>query len=159
MKTIITVAVIIALTIIACGKDRFQTVPQLKLKSRNSEIVQLNETLRLNIEFTDKEGDVTDSLFIVRQRLNIRRPETKLASPYKIPAFPKTDKGEFEITMEYQRDLVLAMSAISIPGSNPQTNEIDTLLLKIVARDKAGNKSDTLVIDKVYVCRNITPCQ
>ena len=159
MKTIITVAVIIALTIIACGKDRFQTVPQLRLKSRNSDIVQLNETFRLNIEFTDKEGDVTDTLFIVRQRLNIKRPETKIASPYKIPDFPKTDKGEFEITMEYQRDLVLALGAISIPGSNPQRNEIDTLLLKIVAKDKAGNKSDTLVVDKVYVCRNITRCQ
>jgi hypothetical protein len=38
-------------------------------------------------------------------------------------------------------------------GSNPVRNEVDTLRLKIVARDAAGNKSDTLVVDNVYVTR------
>ena|SRR5687767_3877534 len=158
MKTIITVAVIIAFTIISCGKDRFLTVPQLKLKSRNTDVVPLNGTLRLNVEYTDKEGDVSDSLFIVRQRLNIRGPVTLLASPYKIPEFPKTDKGEFEITLTYQFGLIFGLSALNVPGSNPPRKEIDTLRFKIVARDKAGNKSDTLVVDNIYVCRDVI-CQ
>ena len=153
MKTIITVAVIIALTIIACGKDRFQTVPQLKLKSRSTDVVPLNGSLRLNVEYTDKEGDVSDSLFIVRQRLNVRGPVNLPASPYKIPDFPKTDKGEFEITLTYQFGLVFGLSPLRITGSNPIKNEIDTLRLKIVAKDKAGNKSDTLFVDNVYVTR------
>jgi hypothetical protein len=42
---------------------------------------------------------------------------------------------------------------LRIPGSNPVRNEIDTLRLKIVAKDKAGNKSDTLVVNNVYVTR------
>ena len=153
MKTTITVAVIIAVTILACGKDRFQTVPQLKLKSRSTDVVPANGTLRLNIEYTDKEGDVSDSLLIVRQRLNLRGPVNLPASPYKIPEFPKTDKGEFEVTLAYQFGLVFGLSPIRIVGSNPVKNEIDTLRLKIVARDKAGNKSDTLVVDNVYVTR------
>jgi len=153
MKTIITVAVIIALIIISCGKDRFQTVPQLKLKSRNTDVVALNGSLRLNVEYTDKEGDVSDSLLIVRQRLNVRGQIQLVASPYKIPEFPSTDKGEFEITLAYQFGLVFGLSPIRITGSNPVRNEIDTLRLKIVARDKAGNKSDTLVVDNVYVTR------
>ena len=150
MKTIITLVVIIALTVISCGKDRFQTVPQLKLKSRNTDVVDLNDNLRLNVEYTDKEGDVSDSLFIVRQRLNVKKPVQLLASPYKIPNFPNTDKGEFEITLAYQFGLLLALTPIPRPGGG---NEIDTLRLKIVARDKAGNKSDTLVVDNVYVIR------
>lgn len=150
MKTIITVAVIIALAIIACGKDRFQTVPQLKLKSRNTDVVEPNDPLRLNIEFTDKEGDVSDSLIIVRQRLNMRGRIQLAPSPYKIPDFPKTDKGEFEVTLAYQFGLIFGLTPISLPGS---LKEIDTLRLKIVARDKAGNKSDTLVVDNVYVIR------
>ena len=153
MKTIITVAVIIVLTIIACGKDRFQTVPQLKLKSRNTDVVPANGTLRLNIEYTDKEGDVSDSLLIVRQRLNIHGPLTLPVSPYKIPVFPETDKGEFEVSLTYQFGLVFGLSPIRIPGSSPVRNEIDTLRFKIVARDKAGNKSDTLVVDNIYVTR------
>ena len=153
MKTIITVAVIIAFTMISCGKDRFQTVPQLKLKSRSTDVVPQNGSLRLNVEYTDKEGDVSDSLFIVRQRLNIRGPVTLPASPYKIPDFPKTDKGEFEITLTYQFGLVFGLSPLRVIGSNPVRNEIDTLRFKIVAKDKAGNKSDTLVVDNVYVTR------
>jgi len=153
MKTPISLLAIVAVIVIACGKDRFETKPQLKLKSRNTDIVPINGVLRLTVEFTDKEGDVNDSLLIVRQRLNVRGPLTMPASPYGIPDFPLTDKGEFQLNLEDQRHLILAMSPLRIPGSNPAKNEIDTLRLKIVARDKEGNKSDTLVVDNVYVTR------
>jgi hypothetical protein len=139
--------------IIACGKDKFQTVPQLKFKSRNTDIVPQNGDLRLVVEYTDKEGDVSDSIFIVRQRMNIRGPVQLQASPYNIPDFPKTSKGEFEITLAYQFGLIFGLPPLRVPGSNPIRNEIDTLNLKIVAKDKEGNKSDTLVIGSVYVVR------
>jgi hypothetical protein len=153
MKTRIWLALIIAFALVACGKDKFQTVPQLKLKSRNMDIVPVNGTLRLNVEYTDKEGDVSDSIFIVRQRLNVRGPVQLPASPYDIPNFPHTDKGEFEISLTYQFGLVFGLTPLRITGSNPIRNEIDTLRLKIVAKDKAGNKSDTLVVDNIYVTR------
>ena len=153
MQLRISVLAIIAFVIVACGKDRFQTVPQLKLKSRNTDIVPLNGSLILSLEFTDKEGDVRDSLLIVRERLNIRGATQLPASPYGIPDFPPTDKGEFEVTLNYQFGLVFGLGPLRIPGSNPVRNEIDTLRLKIVARDAAGNKSDTLVVNNVYVTR------
>ena len=153
MKTRIWLAVTIVFGMIACGKDNFETVPQLEYKSRSTDIVEVNETLRLNIEFRDKEGDVSDSVLIVRQRLNKRGPVQLPASPWRIPDFPKTDKGEFEITLEYQSHLITGLTPIRITGSNPVRNEIDTLRIKLVARDKAGNKSDTLVVDNVYVIR------
>ncbi len=74
MKTRIWLALIIVAGMIACGKDKFQTIPQLRLISKTPDVVPVNGTLRLNIEYTDKEGDVSDSLFIVRQRLNVRGP-------------------------------------------------------------------------------------
>ena len=153
MKTRIWIGLIVVFAMIACGKDKFQTVPQLKLKSRNTDVVAVNGTLVLNVEYTDKEGDVSDSLFIVRQRLNVRGPLTLPVSGYNIPDFPHTDKGEFEISLGYQFGLVLNLPPLRIPGSNPPKNEIDTLRLKIVAKDKAGNKSDTLVVNNVYVIR------
>ena len=146
-------ALIIATTMISCDKGRFQTVPQLKLKSKNPDIVSLNGSLRLNIEYTDKEGDVSDSLIIVRQRLNKRGPIQLAPSPYGIPDFPKTDKGEFEVNLAYQIGLIFSLNPIRITGSNPPQNEIDTLRLKIVARDRAGNKSDTLFVENVYITR------
>ena len=153
MKTRIWLTAIIVFGMIACDKDKFQTVPQLTLRSKTPEVVPVNGTLRLNVEFTDKEGDVSDSLFIVRQRLNVRGPIQLPQSPYDVPNFPHTDKGEFEISLEYQVGLIFGLPPLRIPGSNPVRNEIDTLRLKIVAKDKAGNKSDTLVVDNVYVTR------
>ena len=153
MKIRIWLAVIITFGMISCDKDKFETKPQLEYKSRNTDIVPVNGTLRLNIEFRDKEGDVSDSVLIVRQRLNKRGAVQTPASPWRVPDFPKTDKGEFEITLDYQFHLITGLTAIRVTGSNPPKNEIDTLRLKIVARDKGGNKSDTLVVDNVYVIR------
>jgi len=140
---------------LACGKDKFETKPQLEYLSRNTEVVEAGQALRLNIEFRDKEGDVSDTLFIVRQRLNKKGPVQLPASYYPIPDFPKTDKGEFEITLDYSQHLTAALTAIPIPGSGtPPKKEVDTLRIKIVARDLGGNKSDTLVVDNVYVNRS-----
>jgi|SRR5215203_4939600 len=154
MKTRIWLAVIITFGMIACGKDNFETKPQLEYLSRNTEVVEVGQAFRVNVEFRDKEGDVSDTLFIVRQRLNKKGPVQLAASYYLIPDFPKTDKGEFEITLDYSQQLTAALSAIPIPGSgNPSKKEIDTLRIKILARDLGGNKSDTLVVDNVYVKR------
>lgn len=153
MKIRIGFVLIIVFGMIACDKDKFQTVPQLTLKTMTPEVVQVNGTLRLNIEYTDKEGDVSDSLFIVRQRLNVRGPVQLAPSPYDVPDFPHTDKGEFEISLAYQAGLIFGLAPLRIPGSNPLKNEIDTLRLKIIAKDKEGNKSDTLVVNNVYVIR------
>jgi hypothetical protein len=154
MKIRIWLALIIVFGMIACGKDKFETKPQLTLRSKSPDIVDKPDPLRLNIEYTDKEGDVSDSLFITRQRLNTKKPVTSKESPYDIPSFPTMNKGEFEITLDYFNDLTFNLTPIPIPGSgNPAKNEIDTLRLKIVAKDKAGNKSDTLFVDNVYVIR------
>ena len=154
MKTRILLAVIIVFGMISCDKDKFETKPQLEYLSRNTEVVEVGQDFRLNIEFRDKEGDVSDTLFIVRQRLNKKGPVQLPASYYPIPDFPKTDKGEFEITLDYSQQLTAALTAIPIPGTGtPPKKEVDTLRIKIVARDLGGNKSDTLVVDNVYVIR------
>jgi len=153
MKTVLLFAAFILFGFVSCNKDKFQTIPQLKFKSKNTDLVPLNGNLRVTLEYTDKEGDVDDSLIVVRQRLNRRGPLTLPASPYTIPAFTNTDKGEFEITLNYQFGLIFGIPALRIPGSNPAQNEPDTLTLKFVARDKAGNKSDTLTVSNIFVTR------
>lgn len=88
-------------TIIAgCGKDKFQTKPQIKIKSPDKRtVVSFNGSIRFIIEFTDKEGDVTDSLFVKKVRLNRRVTPTNLDSFWNtIPDFPKNEKGSFWLT-------------------------------------------------------------
>jgi len=153
MKTGLILTLIFLIFATACSKGKFETKPQLKFKSKNTDVVAVNGNLKINIEYTDKEGDVNDSLLVVRERLNKRGPLVLSPSPYKIPVFPNTTKGEFEIDFAYQLGLIFGIPALRIPGSNPAQNEQDTLVLKFVARDAAGNKSDTLTVTNIYVNR------
>lgn len=137
----------------ACNKDKITTKPQLELKSKNTDVVQINQDLRVVLKFTDKEGDADDSLFVVRQRLNKKGALTMPPSNYTIPKYPTFTNGEFEVTLTYQFGLIFGLSPIRIPGTNPSQNEPDTLNLKFVVRDMAGNKSDTLTLSNIIVIR------
>ncbi|MEO6070230.1 MAG: hypothetical protein ABIN57_11600 [Chitinophagaceae bacterium] len=150
-KYIFTFLVLVA--IIACNKEKFQTKPTLKVLSSNTKKVPLSGTLSVKLEFTDKEGDVSDSLLVIRQRINKRMPVTLKALPYKIPDFPKTTKGEINIFMDYYGDLTLQLDAIRIPGSNPSRNEPDTMNIKFVAKDKGGHYSDTASLNNIIIIR------
>ena len=139
--------------LVACGKDKFETKPQLTLKSVNSREVPFNGNLVVTLEFTDKEGDVNDSLYVIRERINKRGPVVAPPSDFKIPNFPNRDQGEFQINFDFQTQLAFGFTSIRIPGTDPSQFEPDSLILKFVARDKEGNLSDTLVVDKIIVER------
>ena len=142
----ITVFCLFAALVVGCSKDKFQTKPQIKIKSTNYEgVVPKSATLRVTLEFTDKEGDVSDSLILVRDRLNAKFPASVIQE-YKIPNFPNTKQGEIQVDLDYNFALTFGMTPIPIPGSVPQANEPDTLNLKFVVSDKGGNKSDTATL-------------
>jgi hypothetical protein len=152
MKTVFLALLVIAL-LIACGKDKFQTKPQLRIKSVNQTTVPVNGSAIFRIEFTDKEGDVIDSFFVRRLRLNNRVVPTVRDSFWSlIPDFPKAQKGDIVLTLTYQN----AISAINPPnqlGVVPPRKESDTLIFKFLAIDHAGNRSDTVVSDRIIVER------
>jgi hypothetical protein len=141
------------LLLMACGKDTPETKPSIKFKSANTTDVALNQNLFVTLEFADKEGDISDTLFIIRQRLNANGPLVKDPLPYVVPQFPKAQQGDLELNLEYFTDLTLQLDPIRIPGSNPPENEVDTLTLKFVLKDKAGNISDTALLENLRVQR------
>ncbi|MDQ3682846.1 MAG: hypothetical protein M3352_07220 [Bacteroidota bacterium] len=151
MKSIISISALFIL-ILACNKDKFQTKPQIKIVSVSDKFISSNGSIDVTLEFTDKEGDVNDSLFVIRERINRRGPLVRSPLPYKIPSFPNTTKGEFFVSLDY-RSLTLNLSPIRIIGSVPVRNEPDTLNLKFVVQDKEGNKSDTATVDNVIIIR------
>src|SRR6476660_9600753 len=99
--------------LVACNKDKFQTKPQLKLKSVSPDVVPFNSAIRFRIGFTDKEGDVQDSFFVRKVRLNKKVVPTNLDSFWvQIPDFPNTDQGEFVLDLNYQS----IISAVNPPN-------------------------------------------
>jgi hypothetical protein len=133
-----------------CSKDKLESKPKIDLKSVNTKFISTGGTLTVNLNFKDKEGDLDDSLYVIRQRMNRRGLVTARPSGYKIPAFGGKDKGEIEVNLTYSA-LTFNISPIKIPGV--QANEPDTLNLGFVVRDKAKNLSDTVRVDNVIVTR------
>ncbi len=143
VKSVLIVAIIFILA--ACGKDSFQTKPQIKIKSFNGNVLPVGSELIMNLEFTDKEGDLGEGkLVYIPRRLN-RRPLPQSVPGYDsvvniLPDFPNKSKGEMEIRLNYN---FLHKSDI----------ENDTIHFRFVAVDRAGNKSDTLVSDRFVILR------
>jgi hypothetical protein len=144
------------LIIIACNKDKFQTKPQLTLKSTSDKIIPPNGSFHVVFEFTDKEGDIGDSIFYKKVRVNVRTtsPLTTDTIRYLLPKnLPNSTKGDIDITIPYT-DLVSAITPLTVPGSNPPRLESDSLLLRFAISDNAKNHSDTVDIPGVVVQRN-----
>jgi hypothetical protein len=153
MKKIVSFSAIVLL-LVACDKGKFETKPQLTLKSINNTEIRFGAPLQIVLEFTDKEGDVSDTLAFIRQRLNASDPFTAPPSYYSVPDSRNATKGEIEMKLEYQTDVIFNIFPIRIPGSNPEKNEKDTMRYKIVVHDKGGNTSDTVTIDNIIVDRD-----
>src|SRR5258708_1853812 len=133
----IFVIVILCLLVIACSKS-LTTTPKLELKSLSTKIVPVNGGLTVVLKFGDKEGDISDTFYVRKIRLNRRVVATVRDSFfYKVPEVPaKTYRGEFQIDMDYQT-ILSAISPPVIPGSVPPQREPDTLMLKFATKDKA----------------------
>lgn len=153
MKFRVIIAAVLVFTFIACNKDKFQTKPTISIKSINTEVVPQNGTFIITLECTDKEGDVEDSLILIKKRLN-RRVVTTVRDTlrFKIPTFPANSRTEIQAVLDYQ-NILSALNPPNIPGSNPIQRELDTLVLRMAVRDKAGNTSDTVESRQIYVIR------
>jgi hypothetical protein len=136
--------------LIACDKDKFQTKPQISLKSI-TDYVPFQGILEVSLTFTDKEGDLGEgTLFYLPVLQNVRPLAPSIPLPpydtvrYPIPEFPEKSKGEMKLNLN-RNDIY---KEIQQRGG---TDKNDTLIFRIYVRDKAGNTSDTLITSKVVV--------
>lgn len=130
---------IVVLIFSACEKDKYQTTPQLKFESVNTEVLSRNETLEFDLSFTDAEGDLTDNIFILKIEPNCSN--SFFNASYPIPEFPsgKNQKGNIKVTFSYNE-----VSPKCFPRN-------DTATFKFVLRDKAQNTSDTAVSPAIVI--------
>ncbi len=147
MKTKILVAILAVGILAACGKDKYNTKPRLELKSISSNVVPNGGTLRIEFEVFDKEGDISDTFYIRKQRINrLTRPTIRDSFKIRFPTVPNTTSGIIELNLTYQNYLISAIN----PG-NPAAN--DTLIFKFAIRDKEKNISDTITTNPIIILR------
>jgi hypothetical protein len=137
----------ILVVLVTCNKDKFQTRPQVTIKSYNSKEFPLGSSLELTLSYTDKEGDIGQGAFYaLRERLNskplsVADNDKADTLRYSIPQMSaKADKGELVMTLGYD----------FLKESN---SENDTLVFKIAITDIAGHTSDTLTTDKLVILK------
>jgi hypothetical protein len=144
-KSVIVSIGFLLIILVACNKDKFQTKPQISIKSYNTKVVERNKELFIKFTYTDKEGDLASgSLVQITQRLNTRPlpPNTNILDTLRNVLdsnFPNTDKGELELKI---------LNEQIVPGLR---NENDTLLFRFALIDKVGNSSDTITSDKIVL--------
>jgi hypothetical protein len=155
MKKVLAFALILAI-VVSCNKDKFQSKPQITIKSTSGKVVDNGQSLRVELEYTDQEGDVDDTIVVKKERINQRRVTTTIRDIIylTVPEFPNKTKAVISLDLEYQNHLISALNPPTVLGSNPPQKESDTLNLKFVLKDKGGNESDTVVLNGVVVLRN-----
>lgn len=147
-KLLLLVSVLVVL--MACNKDKFQSTPQIKIKSVSSEIVPLGSGWSATLSFTDKEGDVDDTLFVRKVRLNQKFATTLFDTiKYKIPEFPSHSSGDITIYLDNN----VIQSAQPPPSNGSGGNQPDTLKIWFRVSDKAGHKSDSVSTGTIVVLR------
>jgi hypothetical protein len=142
MNTKLLMLSIITFSLAACKKDQYTSKPQISFKTINSTTLNRGDILNFQIEFTDKEGDIQDTLWV--QKISKTCPNTPGASfttKYKVPDFTavKDLKGYFDINFVYYTS---GTQYVTISGCGTKN---DSTYFKFVLKDKAQNVSDTLV--------------
>lgn len=128
----------------SCGKENFQSKPSLKFVSVNTKNLHRQDLIRFNLSFTDKEGDISDSILVIKT--NPTCPSRGFQQWYPVPSFPSStnQKGDITITMGYN---VTGYSDVLGPicGHN------DTATFSFVLRDLKGNLSDTATSPPIVI--------
>jgi hypothetical protein len=137
MRYTILFSIFLSLLSLGCNKNKFSTTPSLKYLSENTRVVHSGEEIRFTLSFTDKEGDLTDSLTLSKQVGNC--PAGNAVQLYPLPVFPTTkdQKGEIVVTLFYN------VGGVNTIGATQCTPQDDTAFFKFVLKDKAQHSSDT----------------
>jgi hypothetical protein len=149
MKTKLWLVLAFSAVFGACGKDTYTTKPSLSFKDVNGTVFGNGSTLIFNIEFTDKEGDIQDSIWV--QKITRTKGCTNFSDRTKIPSFQAISnlKGTFEVG--YSVGTSLNSTYPILPGCPGNKN--DTCYFKFWARDLAKNVSDTVVSPDIIILK------
>lgn len=131
---------VVVLALAACSKDKFETVPTVTIDSFGPEEVTTGGFFQLRATVTDKEGDVQDSVIIVRKRFNgttLLTTDSSKRVSLKGLGTPIKDRIELLITFVYGR--LIPEAAIT---QDLEYNFDRNFRVGLIVVDNAGNRSD-----------------
>jgi hypothetical protein len=150
MKTKILIVFAIAAMFYGCSKDSYNTKPKISIRSISSTVLSPGGLLLFQIEFTDKEGDIQDTLYVQKfSKVCPGTPNVQFLSKNRVPDFTPTSdlKGILEIGYGYNVNIPGYESMLSCAGKT------DTTYFKFWLKDKANNISDTITSENIILLK------
>jgi hypothetical protein len=145
MKRIIIFCVLVSV-LVACSKDKFKTEPQVEIKSFGPSEVHKGEVFSLRATVRDNEGDLQDSLFLIRKRWSGTTLLSHDTIPFRIADFNFPDNKKIEIQALFSYgELKDNYLFANLESQDRQFS------LGVIVRDKAGHKSSYVESDKIVL--------
>ncbi|RYZ57322.1 MAG: hypothetical protein EOO14_11115 [Chitinophagaceae bacterium] len=139
---------LVAGVLAACSKDSFKTVPQVKIESISPEEAFNGSIIEMLATVTDQEGDLQDSVIVVRKRFNagteLSVDSTRLS--LKGLGVPNKQKIELRVTVSYGR--LYPEYAIF---QDLERNFDREFSIGLVVLDNAGNRSEYVESEKILL--------
>lgn len=121
----------------ACGKNGgFSSTPSLTFKSIGPGEIHSGDSLLIECNFTDKEGDIQDSVYY-------RASNSGEYASYAIPNFPKQPNLKGNIILELYGGLDFTVP----PGGGIP----DSIYFNVFIKDVKGHSSDTVQTTPIIV--------
>lgn len=149
MKYSLLLLTILIVAITACNKDKFTTIPQVKINSISPKEVHFSDIIRMKGNFTDHEGDL-DSFLIVYKWYNGTTALPRDTFRYSIADLEvpvSTRQADLEVSFEYH---TFNTDLRNLPSVARDT----TATLGLVLKDKAGNRSEYAESDPIRLMNN-----
>ncbi len=140
MKTKLAGIILVAtFFLVACEKNKFETIPQITVKSISPGTVFQDDILQLRANFTDKEGDLDSILVVTKWYDGTTVTRTLDTLRYGFDVFslpPSITQGDLVVEFIYGR---LSDTYSTLPGSPVARDTTATMGLVII--DKENNRS------------------
>ncbi|HEX4958260.1 MAG TPA: hypothetical protein VFV46_08795 [Lacibacter sp.] len=135
---------------VACKKKGDSSKPDIKLKDvKVQQVTTPNGSgtlLDIDIEVNDKEGDVRDSVFIMKlDAAGIPCPANTKDLSKNVPLYP--EDGKQTVTFRIKFSTLPVLDYVNLGGS--ACSRKDTSRFQIWVKDRAGNRSDTVLTDRI----------
>jgi hypothetical protein len=141
--------VVLLVVMVGCGKEKFTSSPQLTFRKAENYEVSRGGLIRMYLEVTDAEGDLTDTLFIETTTTRCAQSNRKLS--YQIPPFNTSLNTKAELEISFVNGQFVP-GFVALPG--PACGRPDTTTFKFWIKDQAQNVSDTVQTDKPIIILN-----
>jgi len=150
MRTKILILLTFATFFYGCKKSSYTTRPQISFNSVNSTVLYQGNIITFQLNFTDKEGDIQDTLWVEKiSRTCPTTPGVQFISKNKVPNFTATSNldGKMEISFVYNANVPGLSSIIGCSNRN------DTSYFRFWLKDKANNRSDTIASPDIILVK------